>query len=97
MLLGEFESTLQITETALAWIKQNIDRSSVRSPIAGIIFGKWNTESAEHWTLGVYDRNTVEGWLVKAPQLEFVIVQDFVLPKLNGKTLRVDSQGIAIE
>ena len=72
-------------------------KSTVRNPIAGVIWGKWTTEEAEHWSIGVYDKETVDGWLVRCPNLQFVVVQDFVVQKLNGKTLDIDQHGVSVK
>lgn len=96
-MLGQLDSTLRISERALRWITRILAKSTVRNPIAGVIWGKWTTEEAEHWSIGVYDRDTVEGWLVRSPNLEFVVVQDFLIERLNGKVLDVDENGVIVK
>jgi hypothetical protein len=96
-MLGNLDSTLVVSQSALEWIQHTLRKSTVRNAIAGIIWGKWTTERAEHWSIGIYDKETVEGWIVRCANLEFVVVQDFIVERLNGKTLRIDEHGVSVE
>jgi hypothetical protein len=93
---GELESNLEVPQSTLDWIQYRFSRSTVRNPILGIIWGKWTTEGDQHWSVGVYNRDTAEGWIVRCPNLEFVIVQDFLLERLNGKILDIDENGVRV-
>jgi hypothetical protein len=93
---GELESDLEISQSTLEWIRHRLGKSAVMNPILGIVWGKWTTEESQRWSIGIYNRNTFEGWLVRCPTLEFVIVQDFLLDRLKGMTLEIDDSGVHI-
>jgi hypothetical protein len=97
MILGELQSTLQVTSRAKAWIENALAETTVPNAILGILWGKWESELSERWSIGIYNRETVSGWMVSSPEFEFVIVQDFLISRLNGKTLDIDSLHIKIE
>lgn len=96
MLHGELQCTLRLTERAKAALGRMIGDSGTPNATAGILWGKWHNERSQHWSIGLYDLKTAEGWLVKSPDLEFIVVQDFLIEKLDGKTLDIDGRQITI-
>lgn len=96
MLYGELGCTLRLSERAKLWIRRMIDESKLPNATAGILWGKWERDPSDYWSIGLYDKSTAEGWLVKSPDLEFVIVQDFLVERLDGKTLDIDGNRITV-
>jgi hypothetical protein len=96
MLRGELQCTLRLTEQAKGAVRRMLDDSGTPNATAGILWGKWQDERTEHWSIGLYDRKTAEGWLVRSPDLEFIVIQDFIVERLDGKTLDIDGHQITI-
>lgn len=98
-MFGERKVNLRLTERAKNYIEQFRARAGLPSPILSIKWAKWSDEPAERWIIGFNDRSRVrEGWLGVTTEMEFVVIQEWVLDALEGKTLDVTEQGIvAIE
>ena len=76
-----------------------MEKAQLRSPIFGVLWvGKYDYPRGK-WISGLYDRaDDIPGWLGIAPEFEFVVVQEWVLDKVDNKVLDIDDKGrITIE
>lgn len=98
-MFGERKVNLRFTERARNYIDRFKATAGLRSPILSIKWAKWSDEPIERWIIGFNDRSRVqEGWLGITPEIEFVVIQEWILDALEGKTLDVTEKGtIAIE
>lgn len=97
-MFGERKINLQITNRARDYIDRIKSSAQLKSPILSIKWAKWNDEPREHWVVGLQDRNRVqEGWLGITPEIEFVVIQEWILSALDGKTLDIDEDGVRVE
>ena len=97
-MFGERHVNLSVTDRAKTWIDRFKAQSGLRSPIVKLGWARWTDESADHWMIGLYDRNDVrEGWLGIAPDLEFVVIQEWILDAVDNKTLDVADNDVVIE
>jgi hypothetical protein len=96
-MFGERKVSLQFTERAKDYIERFKATAGLRDPILTIKWSKWSDEPFERWMIGFNDRSRVqEGWLGITPELEFVVIQEWVLDALEGKTLDITKEGVSI-
>jgi hypothetical protein len=92
-MFGQQEVDLRLTERARQWIRDYIAHSALQAPIVGILFGHAEG-GVDRLTIGLYDQGQLqEGWLAIAPELRFVVIQDWLLDRLDGSLLDIDERG----
>ncbi|HZR02002.1 MAG TPA: hypothetical protein VFA81_02370 [Burkholderiales bacterium] len=97
-MFGERNVNLKLSDRAKEHISELMAHSGLKSPILSIKWAKWNDEPTEHWVIGFYERERVqEGWLGKAPEFEFVVIQEWVFDSLDGKLLDIGEAGVIVE
>ena len=63
-----------------------------------IKWGKWNDESVERWIIGFHERDKIhEGWIGFAPEFDFVVIQEWILDSVEGKTIDIENDDIRVE
>lgn len=96
-MFGERKVNLQLTERAKQYVERYKASARLGSPILSIKWAKWSDEPAERWVIGFHDRNRLqEGWLGITPEFEFVVIQEWILDSLDGKTLDVGENGVSV-
>ena len=95
-LFGERHVNLQLTERAAVAIARLLRAAPVREPLLGIWLARHGADEPERLSFGVYERADFrEGWLGTSPQLQFAVIQDWLLDDLNNKILDYDeSDGV---
>jgi len=88
-VLGEFSVNLRLTDEAKQYLSELKSKSQLDNPIPGIGWGKWNHETEDHWMVSLYDRDECAGWLCKAPEFEFVIINPNLIERLHDRVLDV--------
>lgn len=67
--------------------------SGLVSPMPAILWGKWDDEGEEHYSIGFYDRDNLPisdpVRIVEAGGLQFLILQDWICEAVHGKELDV--------
>jgi hypothetical protein len=92
-IFGERRVNLQLTERAAAAIERFLADAPVQHPLLSIWWARHGETEAERFSFGVYERADFrEGWLGIAPQLQFAVIQDWLLDDLNDKVLDYDER-----
>ena len=94
--MGEFQVNLRLSDEAKKYISGLKASSKIENPILGISCGRWNHETDDHWFIGLFDRDECAGWLCKAPEFEFVIVNPDLIERLNDRVLDIRDSTTAI-
>ena len=98
ILFGRRNVNLKITSRAREAIERYKQSSKLANPLLKIGWGKWSDETTERWTIGFYDRNKIqEGWVGSTDEFEFVVIQEWILDALDGKTIDISESGITVE
>ena len=95
-MFGERHLSLQITDRARTWINDYTQRAGLRDPIPLFQWSRIRGEDNEQLMIGVYERGNVrEGWLGIAGDFQFVVIQEWLFDRLDGKTLDaiLDAEG----
>jgi hypothetical protein len=88
-LFGRRSVSVEFTKRAEEGIARMLSEAPVKQPLLGI---QWaSTGKDEKWILGVYEReNFREGWIGVAGDLEFAVIQEWVLDMLENATVDLD-------
>ena len=82
-------------------IKEHVGSSDLSIPVPSISWGKWEDETDEHFFLGYYERSQLPEQdpirFVEIDDIEFIIIQDWICDKLEGKRLDINEHGIVLE
>jgi hypothetical protein len=95
-MFGERHLTLALTPGAQQWIEDYKARSGLKNPIPTFHWSRVRGEPQEQLMIGLYERENVrEGWLGIADAFQFVVIQEWLFDRLDGKTLDVayDAEG----
>jgi hypothetical protein len=95
-MFGERHLNLTLTPRAREWLETYKTKSGLKDPIPNIQWSRVRGESEEQLMLGLYERGNVrEGWLGIADDFRFVVIQEWLFDRLDGKTLDVvyDTEG----
>jgi|SRR5215831_924485 len=95
-MFGERHISLRLTDRAQEWIKNFTENAGLREPIPLLQWSRIRGEEHEQLMIGVYERaNVREGWLGIADGFQFVVIQEWLFDRLDGKTLDaiLDAEG----
>jgi hypothetical protein len=95
-MFGERHLQLQLTDRARKWFDEYMSSSGLSNPIPMLQWSRVRGESDEQLMIGLYERDRVrEGWLGIAGDFSFVVIQEWLLDRLEGKTLDaiLDAEG----
>ena len=75
-------------------LRERAARSGLTDPLPGILWGKWDDEVEEGYSIGFYERGEIPSddpiRIVEADGIEFLITQDWICNELDGKVLDLD-------
>ena len=92
-MFGERRVDLQVTKRAKTVLDRWANASKLHSPILGIQWSLVKGHKYHKWGVGFYERHDVsEGWLGIAPEFEFIVIQEWILDKVDKKILDIDEQ-----
>ena len=84
---------LRIGDTLRQVLFQRSSASRLEEPVPGILWGKWDGEQHECYSIGFYERKDLPIddpiRIVEADGIEFVITQDWICDGLSGRTLDI--------
>jgi len=95
-MFGKRHLALQLTSHARKWIDDYKAKSGLRDPIPTIHWSRVRGEAEEQLMIGLYEYDNVrEGWLGIAEDFQFVVIQEWLFDRLEGKTLDLihDAEG----
>ena len=89
-MFGERHLTVHLTDQAREWIEQFKAKSGLRKPIPSFQWSRVRGEPKEKLMIGLYEMDNVqEGWLGIAGEFQFVVIQEWLFDRLDGKTIDV--------
>jgi hypothetical protein len=69
--------------------------SGLSDPLPGIIWGRWDDENIDTYSIGIYERSNLPYddpvRIVDANGIEILIIQDWVCDDLTGKVLDISN------
>ena len=88
---GERKIDLQVTERAQDVLDKQAEDTELSCPILGITWGKTGGHRYYKLDLGFFDGTEInEGWLGIAPDFDFIVIQEWILDRIDGKILDID-------
>ena len=74
-------------------LAEDLSSSELDDPLPGILWGQWDTETNEHYVIGMYERDELPVddpvRIIEADGIEFLITQDWICDDLEGKCLDI--------
>jgi hypothetical protein len=74
--------------------------SGLTDPLPAIIWGKWNDETDEDYSIGFYERERLPAddpiRIVTADGVDFLILQEWICDELKGKVLDMIDGRLAV-
>ncbi|HEX7028796.1 MAG TPA: hypothetical protein VF268_16260 [Gammaproteobacteria bacterium] len=90
MAIQHLDIDLVLSKEAKNLILDRMSKCGLESPVAGLIWGKWEHEEDQHWSIGFYEKaKVIDGWIFEASGVPFYTYQDFMFGELDKKLLDI--------